>query len=220
LGVPDLSDPLALFAIAVVVALLGVEIRRRLLLVVAKPIATLSLIGVALGGPRTLTVGVVTVGLALSAIGDTALLVKNRAGFLIGLLTFLVAHLLYAAAFLLGGAGPLWTPLVGVVVFGAASGWLVRRMWTGLTPGLRVPLIIYTAACTAMTAAALSTLAGSWADKASVAAAAGAVLFYLSDANLAWNDFVEPYEHGQTVTLSLYWAGQLGIASAVRWSAG
>jgi hypothetical protein len=80
--------------------------------------------------------------------------------------------------------------------------------------------MIYTAACTAMAAAAMSTLAGGWAPRASAAAAVGAVLFYLSDANLAWNDFVEPYDHGQTITLSLYWAGQLGIASAVRWSAG
>ena len=27
-----------------------------------------------------------------------------------------------------------------------------------------------------------------------------------------------PYPHGQTVTLSLYWAGQLGIALAARWT--
>jgi uncharacterized membrane protein YhhN len=219
--VPEVSDPLALFAIAVVVALLGVEIKRRLLLIVAKPIATLALVAVALSGPPTMAVVLVALGLALSVIGDTALLSKSRAAFLVGLTAFLVAHLLYAAAFLLGGgAGPTWTPLVGVAIFGSASGWLVRRMWGGLVPALRGPLVLYTASCTAMAAAAFSTLTGAWPEQATAAAALGAVLFYLSDANLAWNDFVEPYPHGQTVTLSLYWAGQLGIALAARWSSG
>jgi len=217
--VPQLSDPLVLFAIAVVVALLGVELQRRWLLIVSKPIATLALIPVAVQGPATLSVGLVAMGLAFSVIGDTALLSRSRAAFLVGLFAFLMAHLLYAAAFLWGGAvGALWTPVVGIVIFGAASGWLVRRMWGGLVPALRVPLLLYCACCSAMAATALATLAGPWPPGAAGAAAAGAVLFFLSDANIAWLDFVEPYPHGQTVTLSLYWTGQLGIALAARWS--
>jgi uncharacterized membrane protein YhhN len=154
-------------------------------------------------------------------IGDTALLSKSRSAFLVGLFAFLVAHLLYAAGFLWGeAAGPWWSPAVGIVIFGTASGWLVRRMWGGLVPALRVPLVIYTAACTAMAAMAMATLAGPWPPLASAAAAAGAALFFVSDANIAWLDFVEPYPHGQTVTLSLYWTGQLGIALAARWSSG
>jgi alkenylglycerophosphocholine/alkenylglycerophosphoethanolamine hydrolase len=215
--VPDLIDPLVVFLLAVAAALLGVELKRRWLLIVAKPLATLSLLGVAMGG-GTLTASLVTLGLLFSTTGDTALLLKSRAAFLVGLFAFLVAHLLYAAAFLVEGAGPAWSPLVGVLVFGSASGWLVRRMWGGLLPALRVPLMIYTATCTAMAAAAFSTLMGPWQPAASEAATAGALLFFLSDSNLAWIDFVEPYPHGQTVTLSLYWAGQLGIALAARWS--
>jgi uncharacterized membrane protein YhhN len=216
-----LTDPLVLFAVAAVVALLGVELGRRPLLMVGKPLATLALVGVALGGRPSITVTLVALGLGLSVVGDAALLFKSRQAFLGGLFAFLVAHLLYAGAFLWSaGAGPSWTPLVGVVIFGGASGWLVRRMWGGLVPSLRGPLIIYTAACTAMAATALATLAGAWSPEVSEAAAAGAVLFFLSDSNLAWNDFVEPYPHGQTVTLSLYWAGQLGIAVAARWSNG
>jgi uncharacterized membrane protein YhhN len=219
--VPRLSDPLLLFFVAAVVALLGVELRRRILLILAKPLATLSLMGVVMGGPPTVTVALVTLGLAFSVVGDTALLSKSRAAFLVGLFAFLVAHLLYAAGFLWGeAAGPRWTPLVGIVIYGSASGWLVRRMWGGLVPALRLPLAIYTACCTAMASAALATLAGPWPAAASAAAAAGAALFFVSDANIAWLDFVEPYPHGQTVTLSLYWTGQLAIALAARWSSG
>jgi uncharacterized membrane protein YhhN len=219
--VPRLSDPLILFFVAVVVALLGVELQRRILLILAKPVATLSLIGVVLGGPATVTVALVAVGLAFSVIGDTALLSKSRAAFLVGLFAFLVAHLLYAAGFLWGeAAGPWWTPLVGIVIYGAASAWLVRRMWGGLPPALRIPLVLYTACCSAMAATALATVAGPWPALASTLAAAGAALFFVSDANIAWLDFVEPYPHGQTVTLSLYWTGQLAISLAARWSSG
>lgn len=218
---PRLSDPLVLFAVAVVVALLGVELRQRILLVLAKPVATLSLIGVVLRGPPTVTVALVSLGLAFSVIGDTALLSKSRAAFLVGLFAFLVAHLAYAAGFLWGeAAGPWWAPLVGIAIYGVGSAWLVRRMWGGLAPALRGPLVIYTACCTAMAATALATVAGPWPVAASMAAAAGGALFFVSDSNLAWLDFVEPYPHGQTVTLSLYWTGQLAIAMAARWSSG
>jgi uncharacterized membrane protein YhhN len=219
--VPRLSDPLILFFVAVAVALLGVELQRRILLVLAKPVATLSLIGVVLGGPPTVTVSLVALGLAFSVIGDTALLSKSRAAFLVGLFAFLIAHLLYAAGFVWGeAAGPWWTPAVGIVIYGTASIWLVRRMWGGLVPSLRLPLALYTACCTAMAATALATLCGPWPAWAAAAAAAGGALFFVSDANIAWLDFVEPYPHGQTVTLSLYWAGQLGIAMAARWASG
>lgn len=214
----DVAQPLVLFAVAVVVALLGVELKRRVLLVLAKPMATLALVAVVWDGPSSLTEALVGVGLLLSTVGDAALLVKGSRAFMVGLGTFLVAHLLYAAAFLLTGQGTTWSPLVGVVIFGAASGWLVRRMWPTLMPALRGPLVLYTAACTAMSAAALSTLTGGWPPEAAAAAAIGGTLFFISDANLAWNDFVEAYPHGQTVTLSLYWTGQLGIALAARWS--
>jgi uncharacterized membrane protein YhhN len=219
--VPLPFDPLLLFAGAVVAALLGVELRQRGLLIVGKPLATLALVPAVLEAPSSLTVNLVAGGLVLSAVGDAALLSKRRSAFMVGLLSFLVAHVLYAGAFLLGGGmGAAWTPLVGVVIFGSASGWLVRRMWGGLVPSLRMPLVIYTATCTAMASVALATLTGPWPETASIVAAGGGTLFFLSDANLAWVDFVEPYPHGQTVTLSLYWAGQLGITLAARWSGG
>jgi uncharacterized membrane protein YhhN len=214
------AGALALFVVAVAVALLGVELRRRLWLMVGKPVATLALVALVWSGPSNPLLAVVGVGMLLSAVGDTALLMKGPKSFMVGMATFLVAHLLYAGAFLVGGEGALWSPLVGIAVFGGASGWLVRRMWPGLASWLRAPVTFYTAACSAMAAAALSTLTGPWPAAASAAAAIGGTLFFVSDANLAWNDFVEPYPHGQTVTLSLYWTGQLGIALAALWSSG
>jgi len=67
---------------------------------------------------------------------------------------------------------------------------------------------------------AFATLAGPWPPAAAAAGAVGALFFYLSDATLAWNRFVEPFPRGRTLTLLLYWIGQLGIALAARWASG
>jgi uncharacterized membrane protein YhhN len=220
--VEDLTVPIALFMVAVGAALVGAEKRRKLLLAVAKPVATLSLLGVAWRGQGQLEqpVALVLTGILLSAVGDIALVFEGERAFVLGLVLFLGTHLAYVAAFVLGGAGEPWTPLVGVLVFGASSGWLVSRLWLRVRPALRVPLLIYAATITAMVASAFASLTGNWPPAAAAAAAGGALLFYFSDANLAWNRFVQPYPHGHTVTLWLYWTGQLGIALALRWSAG
>jgi uncharacterized membrane protein YhhN len=216
--VDELADPLALFAVAAGVALLGVVGKRPLLLRVGKPLATLALVGVAWPGRLSLTVALGLLGILISVAGDVALLFERAGPFLLGLLLFLFVHLAYTMAFLLGGVGPAWTPLVGVVIFGGASGWLVRKLWPNLPKALRPPLVLYAASITAMAAAAFSTLTGPWPPEAAAAAAVGALLFFISDANLAWTRYVEAYPQSQTVTLSLYWAGQLAIALALRWA--
>lgn len=213
----EIEGPLALFAIAVGLALASAEGRRPVVFGLAKPTATLTLLGIT-GTDGNATVMLVVVGIVLSTAGDIALLSERTVAFVTGLFLFLLAHVAYAGAFLLtGGAGPLWTPLVGVAVFGGASGWLVKRLWVPAGRVMRVPLLIYAAAISAMAASAFSTLAGNWPSAAAASAATGALLFYFSDVNLAWNRYVERYRRGQTLTLGLYWGGQLGIALAARW---
>jgi uncharacterized membrane protein YhhN len=96
----------------------------------------------------------------------------------------------------------------------------VHRLWTGVAPTLRGPVVLYASAITAMAAGAFATMAGHWPPAASAAAAGGALFFFYSDATLAWNRFVHPLRHGQTINLILYWMGQLGIALAARWASG
>ena len=44
----------------------------------------------------------------------------------------------------------------------------------------------------------------------------GAVLFYISDATLAWDKFRRPVKHAAIVTMGVYWVGQIGIVLAAR----
>lgn len=209
----------AVFAAAVVAALYGVEAGRAAVHRLAKPLATLSLFGVLAPEIGHHGDAFFAAGLALSAAGDVALLFEGERGFMAGVVFFLLAQLAYAAGFMSGGAiGASWTPLVGLLLFGATSAYLVRAILPGAPAPLRLPVLVYAAGITAMLAVALASVAGPWPAAAGAAAAAGAVLFYLSDGNLAWQQFVRPYAHGHTITLSLYWAGQLGLMLGARWS--
>lgn len=213
-----LGLPLALFLAAVVLALYAVEDDRPALFRFAKPAATLFLFGIAGVPPQGILGTLVLVGIAFSLAADIALLSDGQPAFITGLVLALGAHLAYAFAFGAGNGAPEGlAPFVPLAIFGIASVWLVRTLWPTVG-SLRGPFVLYAAAITMMVTALFGTLAGPWPPPVSIAAAVGAVLFYFSDANLAWNRFALPYAHGQTVTLSLYWAGQLGIALAARWA--
>ena len=216
--------PLALlvFGALALIALLTADGRWRWLFLFVKPATTLSLLLVT-GVPSQDRFGVLVVGaLLLSALGDTALLYESGGFFLAGLMLFLLAHAAFASAFLLGGGrGPLDpTALLGLVVMGLSSAWLLRRLWPRIEGALRGPVLLYGVAITVMVGAAYVLLAGPWPFYITVPITAGAVSFYLSDAILAWGRFREPLPMQQTVNLAFYWTGQLGIALGARWVAG
>jgi uncharacterized membrane protein YhhN len=218
----ELPLALVIFGALVLVALLTADGRWPWLFLFAKPATTLSLLLVT-GMPAHDRFGVLVVGaLLLSALGDTALLHDGRGFFLAGLMLFLLAHLGFIAAFCLGGGLPGdFTPaLVGLGVFVVATIWLVRRLWPGLEKGLRGPVLIYAATITAMVGAAYAVLAGPWPTYITLPVTAGAVSFYLSDALLAWSKFRQPVPLQQTLNLSLYWTGLLGVSLGARWVSG
>jgi uncharacterized membrane protein YhhN len=217
--VVQLVGPLALFAAAALLALIGAGFKLTLLFRLTKALPALLLIAV-VGQPQHSYETLVVVGLILSAAGDIALLWdEHQTAFFAAIGLVLLAHIAYAGAFL-SGAGPTWTPVIGLVIFGMSSAWLVRQLIPGAGPAFRLPLLAYGAAITAMVASAFATLAGPWPVRASAAAALGAMLFYFSDAHLGWTRFRRAYPQSQLVTLGLYWTGQLGIALAVRWARG
>ena len=92
-------------------AIVGAEKRIRWLEVVFKPLTTLLLFAV-IGRPQTSFAGFVTAGVALSVVGDVALLWDSNRAFIVGLAAFLLGHVAYVIAFL-GVA--VWSPHVAVV---------------------------------------------------------------------------------------------------------
>jgi len=193
-------------------AIYGVDRRVRWLEVAFKPLTTILLFAI-VGwphAPHPTFACLVLTGIALSVVGDVALLWDSNRAFIVGLAAFLLAHVAYVIAFL-GVA--VWSPHVAVVaiIMIASSLVLLRLTWKG-SAGMHPATIAYAAVITTMVVSASATIGGPLSP--APFAAVGAVLFYISDSSLALNRFRRPIPHVAFLALGVYWLGQLGIAIA------
>jgi uncharacterized membrane protein YhhN len=212
--VSSASVGIALVGIFGTLAIIGTETKRRWLVAISKPIATACLLLVLGSPPTTLVEKLVALGIVFSIIGDGFLVVDGERAFFAGTAAFLAAQVLYAAAFwsLRAPARPV-APVAGVVV--VVSALLVANLWRP-AGAMRPAVALYAVAITLMVGTALGTLGGPLRPLAALCAAIGAVLFYISDATLAWDKFRKPLRYGSIVTMGVYWIGQIGIALAAR----
>ncbi len=148
-------------------------------------------------------------GLVLSAIGDVALLSRERGFFLLGLSSFLIAHLAYAGGFVLAGPDWLGAGLVGAGLVVALL--LVGRWLLPHTGDLRGPVIAYMVMISVMVALA----AGVAIEGAPAATFPAAALFYLSDLAVARDRFVSPGIENRVWGLPIYYLAQFLFASLV-----
>jgi uncharacterized membrane protein YhhN len=187
-----------------------------------KPASTLLVILVALLSLATPAVHVpftlwITLGLVLSLGGDVALMLRTSRWFLIGLVLFLLAHVVYAITFTVpNGFHPQ------DLVTGAALAAFGAVVYAYLLPGLRsmkVPVLLYVVVILFMVNRALSTFFGTAFTPAQAwLLSLGAILFMLSDLVLAVNRFRRPLKYEAT-SLFAYYAGQLLIALSAAYFA-
>ena len=148
------------------------------------------------------------VGLVLCAAGDV-LLIWDRS-FDIGLISFLLGHIAYLAAF--NSAAPItdWTRWILVPVALASFGALIW-LWPHLGRR-RISVGAYVLVITIMVWGALAvTTQGVLGWKIAV----GAVLFYLSDLTVARDRFVQSDFLNRGIGLPMYYAAQVLIALSV-----
>jgi uncharacterized membrane protein YhhN len=207
---------LALTLVAAVSAVLHIRAELRgpqWRIYLCKPLTTTAILGIAwlapdpaVGGYREL----VLAGLAFSLAGDVFLMLPGDY-FRSGLTSFLVAHLLYIAAFseAVGfGAAPLAALPVAVI-----TGVLLRLLWPHLHSE-RWPVVVYIAVIATMGWQATSQWLGApslWAAYAFF----GAASFMLSDSALAFNRFRGAFASSPIVILSSYYLAQWLIALSV-----
>jgi uncharacterized membrane protein YhhN len=182
----------------------------------AKPISTilvivtclLSLFDIGASVPFTLAI---LLGLLFSFGGDMALMFQERATyFRMGLVLFLVAHIVYGGAFIsFAGSVPQF-PLIAALFFGLGT-----AIYLLLLPGLgkmKVSVGLYILIISFMAAAAVSTLySPDITSKTAALVTAGSLLFYISDVILALNRFRFPMKYNR-LSLIPYYAGQFMIA--------
>jgi len=198
-------------------AIVGGETGRRTLVRIGKPLATLSLLLIVGLPPWDRFETLIVVGILFSLAGDIALLGDGDREFLVGTVAFLAAHVCYIIAFVglvrPGGLGAYLSPAAAGVALASVT--LVTLLWPKAGV-MRGPIVVYAAAITTMVVTAFACARAIKPQPAALGVAAGAVLFYLSDASLAWNRFRSPFRHSLLVILATYWLGQIGIALAAR----
>nr|WP_277352102.1 lysoplasmalogenase [Knoellia sp. DB2414S] len=145
--------------------------------------------------------------LALSLVGDIALLSEAEPRFVVGLGAFLLAHLAYVVAFVGAGMPAGWLTLAGAALVAVAAATAGRRIVPAAAreggPGLGGACAAYMAVIGVMVVAA-------WATGRPLVAL-GATVFMVSDTVLAWNRFVRPLRFGTLAVMVTYHVGQVLI---------
>lgn len=149
-------------------------------------------------------------GLVLAACGDLLLIPKSKSSFLLGLVAFLLGHVLYAIAFAVRGARLDAVACVGVLAAVVAIP-VLRWLWPHVERPMRGPVAAYVAVITTMVALAAGTF---WHEPGG-RIAIGAVAFYLSDLSVARDRFVAKSFVNKAWGLPLYFGAQLLLAWSV-----
>jgi uncharacterized membrane protein YhhN len=202
--------PTSITVVAVVALVAGHALQRRAWIVVAKPVASAGFVGLAL---LRLTPGSsldrwLLTALVLGFIGDQLLL--SRRTFSAGLAAFLLGHLAYLRGFALTAPVADW-PLLPLAPLAAVAVGALVWLWPHLGR-LRMPVVLYIAAITAMNWGAWGATVGGalpWR------CGAGAILFLLSDLTVARERFVHAAVANRALGLPCYYAAQLLLASCL-----
>ena len=152
----------------------------------------------------------IILGLLFSFGGDVALMFKSKRAFMIGLILFLIAHVIYSIVFTVYSGfveGDLISALILIL--------LAIIIYFYLYPGLeemKIPVLIYIFVISFMMNRAISTFSGEFFNNTqAVLISIGAGLFFISDLILAINKFKKPFKYHR-ISLAFYYSGQLLIA--------
>ena len=152
----------------------------------------------------------IILGLLFSLGGDIALMFKSKRAFMIGLILFLIAHVVYSIVFTVC-SGFVKGDLISAVVLILLAIIIYFYLYPGLEK-MKIPVLIYVVVISFMVNRAISTFSGKFFNYSQVLLISiGAGLFYISDLILAINKFRKPFKYHR-ISLAFYYSGQLLIA--------
>ncbi len=160
----------------------------------------------------------ILMGLGLSVGGDIFLVYGDRPrAFVWGLSFFLLAHIAYGVVFTILSGLQIWDAVFFLLLVG--TGVFVRRFARIDLQKMTVPVAFYLLGISYMTAQAFSICLAQGPGALAVMTGLGALLFYASDAFLAWNKFKRPFNAYSALNLMTYYTGQLLLALSIRFFA-
>jgi uncharacterized membrane protein YhhN len=208
---------LALLALPCVLGLLYAEYRdSRRGMLLTKPIASALFVVALFSQPFELTPTFyfLLIGLVLCWVGDVSLIFFfDKRLFLLGLVSFLLGHVMYAIAFFTRG-GLQITTWLALPLIGLFSGYVFFRFRPHLGEMLG-PVTAYIVVISLMLLGALGLAGNSSLPLANrLMTGFGAFSFYISDIFVARQRFVRPAYINRFLGLALYYLGQFLIALA------
>ncbi|MCK5331203.1 MAG: lysoplasmalogenase [Candidatus Marinimicrobia bacterium] len=150
-------------------------------------------------------------GLIFSLCGDIFLMLPSDQ-FIAGLISFMIAHIMYIIAFMQDR--PRQYKLVLLIPF-VICGLIIFSLLSAHLENLKIPVLIYIVVILIMVWQATDRWRF-YRDQATLIAFVGAMLFMLSDTIYALNRFREAFELGRLLTLSTYFTAQWFIACSIH----
>lgn len=160
------------------------------------------------------------IGILFSLVGDVLLMNFTDRMFVLGLASFLCAHIAYIVGFKDELLNPTaWSFILLFLLFYNGTR-LIRRIVGAMRAAgqnmLVTPVTVYGLVLSLMLFAAMSTIFDpAWKTGAAFLVSSGAFLFYLSDLILAWNKFVSPVRNGRVLNITAYHLGQIALIAGV-----
>ena len=158
--------------------------------------------------------GLILLGLVFCLGGDVFLALPQKKMFLLGLVSFLVGHLFYVAAFLNVAGLNGFAVLGALLTIGTSVGvylWLNPHLGT-----MKIPVIFYIVVISGMLCGAWAILGETdLARQGRLLVFVGALSFYVSDLFVARDRFLKDAFLNRLLGLPLYYAGQFMLAFSV-----
>lgn len=176
---------------------------------IVKPLTMIAIILIAFlnsSAPMNFYQKAILIGLILSTIGDI-FLIKQDQFFVQGLISFLLGHICFIAAF---WTAPNWLSVIPYLIYVV---FFLAILWEHLGK-LKIPVIFYAIALALMSWMALSCYFESQ-DIKTLSAFVGSVIFIVSDSLLAFNKFKSPIPYSPVWILGTYFLAQWFIALSV-----
>ena len=158
------------------------------------------------------------IGMIFCLGGDVFLALPGKKMFLFGLVSFLLGHVFYAAAFFYTAGFNQWTGIgLAISALAGAGVFLWLRPHLG---SMKIPVLFYILVITAMVVGAWSIVGtGELKPAGRMAAFFGALLFYVSDIFVARQRFLKAEFVNRLIGLPLYYGGQFLLAFSIGWLA-
>lgn len=201
---------LSICALISAIITIGAKAREnKRLQYVFKPLTMAAIIATAFlhsSAPPNFYQKAILIGLVFSTVGDVFLIEQKRF-FVHGLMSFLLGHFCYIAAF--------WTlpNLPSGIFYLFYVAFFLAILWKNLGK-LKIPVIIYAGTIAAMSWLALSLYLES-GDGKTLFAFLGSAFFLVSDSLLAYNKFKTSFSFAQPLILSTYFLAQWLIALSI-----